>query len=280
MSYPLLSRIAVLVNPKAGKGRSGRVLQHLKPLLEGLCFEVFEDNWPADLNGFSDVFLVGGDGTLNYFINHYPDLRIPVTLFKGGSGNDFAWKLYGNRSVKQHFESAISSDPKEVDGGICNGRYFLNGVGIGFDGAIVESMGAKRFLSAGYISYLLTVLRHLVFYKEFSATIHNRTFKTFMLTIANGSRYGGGFMVAPKAVINDGKLDFLTILPIAPFKRIFYLPKISSGNHLQLPVVQSDLVKDIVITTDKKVPAHCDGELLIDDRYEIQILPGRYLFRY
>ncbi len=280
MSYPLLSGIAVLVNPKAGKGRSRRVLQQLIPLMQGMNYEVFEVGWPIDLNKYSDVFLIGGDGTLNYFINHYPDLSIPITLFKGGSGNDFAWKLYGNRSVQQHFESAISGDPKAVDGGICNGRYFLNGVGIGFDGAIVESMGVKRFLSAGYISYLYTVLKHLVFYKEFFATINERTFKTFMLTVANGSRYGGGFMVAPQAIVNDGKLDFLTIFPIASIKRIFYLPKISSGNHLQLPFVKSELIKDIVIKTDKKVPAHCDGELLIDDRFEIHILPGRYLFRY
>lgn len=280
MSYPPLSGIAVLVNLKAGKGRAWRVLHQLIPLMEGLKYDVFEADWPLDLTAYSDVFLVGGDGTLNYFINRYPEISIPITLFKGGSGNDFAWKLFGNRSVKELFTSAISSDPKPVDGGMCNGRYFLNGVGIGFDGAIVKSMGIKRILSAGYISYLVTVLRHLLFYREFYATVHNNSFKTFMLTVANGSRYGGGFMVAPQAIINDGKLEFLAILPIAPLKRIFYLPKISKGKHLQLPFVESNQVTDIVITTGIKVPAHCDGELLIDDRFEIRILPGRYLFRY
>lgn len=279
MFDPTITRIAILVNPRAGKGRAGRVLEQILSLIKDIDHKVFQSEWPLDLSDFSDVFLIGGDGTLNFLINRYPSLKIPITLFKGGSGNDFAWKLYGNRSVREHFLLALKNKPRLVDAGRCNGKMFVNGVGIGFDGSIVKSMGEKRFISAGYIAYLYTVLKHLLFYREFDVSINNKESRVFMLTIANGSRYGGGFMVAPDAVIDDGFLDFMSISPINPLKRMFYLPFISSGKHTNLSIVHSLRTKGITVKTKEKVSAHCDGELLIDEQFDIQILPGHFLFR-
>lgn len=36
-----------------------------------------------NFDGFTDVFVVGGDGTLNYFINSYPDLKYQLQSLKG-----------------------------------------------------------------------------------------------------------------------------------------------------------------------------------------------------
>ena len=236
MPDPSITRIAILVNPKAGKGRAQKVLSDVLKQAEEFDLKIFTTNWPESFNEFSDIFLIGGDGTLNYFINQYPEIGLPITLFKGGSGNDFAWKLYGNISVKEHFQNAINSKPKSIDAGTCNGKIFLNGVGIGFDGSIVKSMGAKRFISAGFIAYLWTVIKHLFFYKEKNLEIKSGDFfqqgRLFMVTVANGSRYGGGFMVSPGSVINDGLLDLITISKINPLKRIFYLPAMMKGKHL------------------------------------------------
>ncbi|MGZ5254846.1 MAG: diacylglycerol/lipid kinase family protein [Flavitalea sp.] len=284
MSDASISRIAILANSKAGKGRAEKVLKIVVQLSEGFNYSVYTQNWPSDFSGYSDVFLIGGDGTLNYFINLYPDITLPVTLFKGGSGNDFAWKLYGDISIKEHFKKAINTKPKSVDAGQCNGKIFLNGVGIGFDGAIVKSMGSKRYISAGYIAYLWTVLKHLLFYREEFIQITTDNFtqenQLFMVTVANGSRYGGGFMVSPDSVIDDGKLNIITIKKIAPFKRFFYLPAISKGNHLKEKFASACLGTSVSISSEKMLSAHCDGELLEDSNFEIQILPSKYLFRF
>lgn len=278
------TRIAILVNPKAGKGRAQRVLSEVVNLAANIEHKVFSVNWPADLNEFTDVFLIGGDGTLNYFINYYPEIKLPITLFKGGSGNDFAWKLYGDSSVKDHFDNAFNAHPKFIDAGTCNGKYFLNGVGIGFDGAIVKSMGSKRFISAGFIAYLWTVLKHLFFYKEEVIQIQSNKFslkeRLFMVTIANGSRYGGGFMVSPDSKLNDGLLDIITIKKINPFKRIFYLPAMMKGKHLKEKFTSIGQGASIMISSPKQLSAHCDGELLEDNIFHIEIIPGKYLFRY
>src|SRR5215469_12144170 len=130
----------------AGKGRSCAVLELIKKKLSDVSINSasFTEIWPDDFQGFSAIWLIGGDGTLNYFINRYPLANLPIALFKGGTGNDFAWKLYGDKSTEEYLEMALTCAPKKADVGICNEKYFMNGVGIGFDGAVTKSMSKTK----------------------------------------------------------------------------------------------------------------------------------------
>jgi diacylglycerol kinase (ATP) len=279
-------KIAIVCYSQAGKGKSLRICQQLQEQLQArqIAHTLFSDPWPLDFNDFTDVFIVGGDGTLNYFINRYPNISIPLSIFKGGSGNDFAWKLYGNKGFEAQLETVLGSAAKPVDAGLCNGYYFLNGAGIGFDGEVVQAMGKKRFFSAGYLAYLWTVIRKIAIYREKELKLiyngQEKTGRFFLLSIANGSRYGGGFMVSPNSVINDGLLDLVEIRCIHRFRRLFYLPKVEKGKHLGLSFVSSTLVKKILIQSPNKVAAHLDGELMLSDYFDIEILPGKFRFRY
>ena len=134
--------IAILMNSLAGKGKAIKLLSVIENKLRNkqLKFNTFTQSWPPNFQGYTDAWLIGGDGTLNHFINRYPDIQVPVALFKGGSGNDFAWKLYGNKAVDAYIESALEGNTKKIDAGICNGKYFINGVGIGFDGEVALSL--------------------------------------------------------------------------------------------------------------------------------------------
>jgi YegS/Rv2252/BmrU family lipid kinase len=281
-----LKHIAIVCNPYAGKGKSLRLCKELeeKIKLKNFTFVSYTNQWPSQFDGFTDVFIAGGDGTLNYFINKYPHITVPLSIFKGGSGNDFAWKLYGNISLEEQFEKAVRVEPRPVDAGVCNGRYFLNGVGVGFDGEVVKAMGRKRFISAGHIAYLWTVVKKILFYREkelqlnYNGVEYDKKF--FMISVANGSRYGGGFMVAPDAVINDGVFDMIMITCIHPFRRFYYLPKVEKGRHLKYSFVNVSAVKNVRISSAQTIAAHVDGELIEANDVEIRLLPGKYLFRY
>ena len=285
-NLPLLTNrlIALLYNPIAGKGKALKIVAAIEQKLNAgqIPFKPFSLDWPQELENFSEVWLVGGDGTLNHFINKYPGIQIPIALFKGGSGNDFAWKLYGTKSVDDYFESAINGITKRVDAGVCNGRYFLNGVGIGFDGEVVKAMGAKRFLSAGHMAYLAVVLRKILSYSEKIITLtwnDNKVVDSiFMVDIANGSRFGGGFLVAPQASIDDGQLDPVLIKRIPVFKRFFYLPKIEKGKHFALGFVEYSTCKKIIINSPEIVSAHLDGEFMEAKEFSIEIKEGKFLF--
>ena len=95
-----------------------------------------------------------------------------------------------------------------------------------------------------------------------------------------GNLGGGGFMVAPQAVVNDGLLDLVAIRCIRRLRRVFYLPKVEKGKHLGLSFVSSTLVKKIIIQSPSKVAAHLDGEFMLSDYFDIEILPGKFLFRF
>jgi diacylglycerol kinase (ATP) len=277
--------IAVVCNPAAGKGKAFALCNQLVGQLtsRNISFTLFTYQWPDQFQNFTHVFIVGGDGTLNYFVNKYPGIKLPLSIFKGGSGNDFAWKLYGNCSLTEQLERVLRSEPVAVDAGVCNGRYFLNGVGIGFDGEVVKAMGKKRVFAASHLAYLWTVLMNIAFYREIEVQIEyegrQRNEKLFMISIANASRYGGGFLVAPQANITDGYLDIVIIKCIHRLTRIFHLPKVEKGKHLHLSFVESGLVQKICIRSKNTVAAHIDGELLETTNFSIEILPAQFLFR-
>src|ERR1044071_5221240 len=92
--------IAIVCNSLAGVGRAVGLADKISSELteKNISHSLFKGNWPAEFNGFSDVWIVGGDGTLNYFINQYPNIRLPLVIFNGGTGNDVHWLLYGSKS--------------------------------------------------------------------------------------------------------------------------------------------------------------------------------------
>jgi YegS/Rv2252/BmrU family lipid kinase len=277
--------IAILVNPKAGKGKSLRIMEQLQQWLQqhNISYQSFTDQWPVSFDGFTDVWIVGGDGTLNYFINHYPQIKLPLAIFKGGTGNDFAWKLYGDADVQLQLEIILSSSPQPVDAAKCNEYLFVNGVGIGFDGEVLKQMKTIRLIG-GHLGYYLAVLKTILSFQEAAFEITGNGFakkgKLLLAMVNNSSRTGGGFHVSPKASVHDGLIDLITSGPLNILQRFFYLPKIEKGNHLELPFIQHRTGESFLIECDKELPAQLDGELISSKRFEFKILKQQFLFRY
>lgn len=276
-------RIAIICNPVTENVKVNLVAENIERILKekSMAFQRFSVDWPSNLNPFTDAWVIGGDGTLNYFINTYPDIKIPLCTFKGGSGNDLHWVLYGERKFEEQIYHALTGEVQEVDAGVCNGKLFINGVGIGFDGAIVKDLLGRSKMN-GKASYFMSVLKQIVNYseKECIVNVNGETIKedTFMITVANGQRYGGGFKVAPKASLSDGLLELAVVGKIAPLKRIKYLPVIEKGEHLDLPFIKYRQTKKVSIKSPAPLHAHLDGEYMCSDHFEIECLPKKFLF--
>lgn len=273
--------IALLCNPTIEK--AVRITDEIAILLrnKNIRFSIFTRYWPTVWDAFTEAWIIGGDGTINFFINTYPEFGLPIALFAGGTGNDLHWTLYGETTVAAQVETFLKAHTMPVDAGICNGKLFINGVGIGFDGVIVKSMSGKK-KRAGKASYLLSILKHIFLYKEKNCAItyNDETFTEdcFMISIANGKRYGGGFQVAPNASVTDGLLDAMIVGRIDAPKRLRYLPVIEKGEHVNLPFVKYSQTKTVFIKSDIALPAHMDGEYFSADTFEIQCLESRFLF--
>lgn len=277
--------IAIACNSKAGKGNAARLLTWIEHelRLRELKFTSFVDDWPESWDPFSEVWIIGGDGTLNYFINRYPDFNLPLAIFRGGTGNDLAWKLYGAVSKELQLDIALNRPVRLVDAGSCNGKIFINAAGVGFDGEVARSMSGKRLFS-GHLAYLMVVIRKIFSFhsRSYRVSFEGETIRKelFMITAANGSRFGGGFMIAPTALVDDGWLDLILIERLNILKRLRYLPVIEKGKHLGLPFVSHFRVKELLIETDSPVAGQMEGELLTNTRFEIKVLPARFNIRY
>ena len=147
--------IALVVNPVQPKAIAvaNTIVAVLK--CKNIEHTVFTTSWPQNWVDITEAWVVGGDGTLNYFINQYPQFELPIALFKGGTGNDFQKLLYGKITIEQQIKKLLGGNVHFVDAGLCNDKLFLNGVGIGFDGAIVKSLLVRKKLQARFlISFL------------------------------------------------------------------------------------------------------------------------------
>lgn len=278
--------IAILCNPLAGVGKAVRLAEKIVTLIatRNIRYALFNKSWPEDLTGFTDIWIVGGDGTLNYFFNHYKEIKLPLVIFRGGTGNDFHWLLYGEMDIEKQLQIALTATPKSIDLGRCNEKYFINGVGVGFEGEVARGLTGKN-KKTGKASFMMMILKNIFSYrsKYYQLCIDDKSIvsnKYMIIDVSNGSRAGGGFHIAPEAKANDGFFDIVLIDALHPLKRLRWLPVIEKGNHLKLPFIYHSWAKKILIESNELIQFHLDGEYYTSFKLDIEIMPGILLFRY
>lgn len=248
------------------------------------AYTLIHDRWPQDYGAYSSVWIFGGDGTLNYFINHATGELPPLAIFKGGTGNDFACTLYGKAGLAETVDIVLNARPKNVDAGICNGQYFLNMAGLGFDGDTLRNMSTIRWMGS-FIGYHFAIIKTIFSYREpeYSISINGQPpyRRSLLLVFANNApSAGGGFKVSPLASPVDGKLNLLLCEPLGIIKRLLKLSLIKKGKHLNESFISHEFIDQLFIETTSPVAAQIDGELRYASRFEMKILPGHLRFLY
>ncbi len=275
-------QLAIITNHLAGNGKGLQMAKHIAQILDSrrISFKIFQDNWPTAWNDFTDLWVVGGDGTLNYFVNKYPSEKKPLMIFPGGTGNDFSWSLYKHKSVEEMVEVGLAGNPKAIDAGLCNGKLFMNGLGVGFDGAVAHALQGVQKTSVGI--YWKTILRLIFRFRESVFNITSAEYSTrqkaLMINLMNGERAGGSFFVTPGTSFTDGFLQVNLVQPVPSWKRFFYLPLIEKGKHTKLSVVAYFTTKSMCIESDTAFHAHIDGEYLHTSKVDVSVLPGHFNF--
>jgi len=295
----------VIVNPVAGGDAGDRAIPQIERLLGqlGLDFDLVRTERPwhaADLAqeaagaGYDAVVAVGGDGTANEVLNGLMRAKLAgaeacaMGVLCVGRGNDFAYGVgipldleEGCRVLARGHRRTI--DVGRVVGGLYpNGRYFGNGVGIGFD-AVVGFEAAKIGWLRGFLGYLVAALKTIfLYYKAPLVTVEydgeTATVPALMVSIMNGRRMGGGFMMAPEGRPDDGSLDLCIVRQVSRPRIFGLIPHFLRGTQATQEPVQTGRARRVVVTAVEGVlPAHADGETLCTDgrRLEMDLLPGQ-----
>ncbi|MHB8134889.1 MAG: diacylglycerol/lipid kinase family protein [Anaerolineaceae bacterium] len=240
------------------------------------------------------VIAAGGDGTVNEVINGI--MRAEGTNWKRpalgvlpvGRGNDYAFGIGIPHDFKQAVEILVKNQRQTLDvgkvtgGDFPEGRFFGNGVGLGFDTVVgFEAMKIKWL--HGIASYLLAVIRTMFLYAHapvYELSYNAKTIQQpyLMVSIMNGRRMGGSFMMAPTSSATDGKFDLCLAGDIKQHQILPVAVKFMSGTQEKDPHVKMDRTSEITIKaiSGKKIPAHADGETICvaGDFLKVEIVPS------
>jgi diacylglycerol kinase family enzyme len=103
---------------------------------------------------FDVVVAFGGDGTVNEAVNGLSGSSTPVTALPGGSNNVFC-KMVGIPddvvdATEHLLRLADRWEPRAIDLGCVNGRYFTFAAGVGLDASVVKRVDSHPALKARY----------------------------------------------------------------------------------------------------------------------------------
>lgn len=285
-----------IVNPAAGKGFPVSTEKRIKELMEAAKsvyseteFKIIETKYPGhgteiardfSSRGIYRIYSVGGDGTLNEVVNGMAGTESSLGVIPGGTGNDFIKSVAKDYTLPEIIREIILGEPEKIDLGCVNGRYFHNVLSAGFDARVnIEAcrLKTKPFVTpkAAYILGITAALKNMK-PERFTVTMNGRSEAKdiFMISIANGREYGGGYKIAPGAELNDGLLDVVTVHNVGLLKIMKYIPLLKKGEHLGVPEITSEKTEKLTIESDKPILLNTDGEVQWADKAEITAVPG------
>ena len=89
-----------------------------------------------------------------------------------------------------------------------------------------------------------------------------------------GPTTGGGFKMAPSADPEDGLLDVLLMRKMARLKALYVMQKTKEGKHEEIKGVKTMRARHIVISSERTILAHADGDHVSAMSFDIRVKPG------
>ncbi|MCK5586354.1 YegS/Rv2252/BmrU family lipid kinase, partial [Candidatus Bipolaricaulota bacterium] len=194
-------------------------------------------------------------------------------------GNDFVRMLGIPGNPMQAIDTLLDGTIRTIDlGQVEDDRYFVNGLGIGLDAQVARDV-LKMERLRGAPAYITAAVREVFRFRAFPVTLSTPE-EQFELTclsvgVANGIYAGGGFKLAPKADIDDGLIDISALGDYPKLERLYRLPKVRAGKHVDWKNVTYRQASEVTISSPNKLIAHVDGEpyRLPSDSFTVRALP-------
>ena len=281
----------VIVNPISGHGLGEKSIPQIESSLREsrLDFTLVrtERVWhAAELaegaarDGYDVIVSASGDGTVNEVINGIMKARkdghkkSAFSALSIGTGNDFSGGTGIPTNLNDGLKSLVANKRKTIDLGIVKGgyypegRYFGNGIGVGFDAAVGNEAIKVRW-ARGLPAYLIGVIKTVFLYYDppqveiildDKETINQ---VSLMISVMNGRRMGGGFQMTPNSKPDDGFFDLCIAETASKGRILMLIPHFLRGTQAtQLEVKMRRAKKVSIRSLDKTFPAHADGEFI------------------
>jgi YegS/Rv2252/BmrU family lipid kinase len=292
-----------IVNPVSGanknQNRSRKIINHL--VNQGLNMEVrltFDRGSAIQLakegieEGFRNIIVIGGDGTLNEVVNGVmlqqaaKPTDIKIGMFSLGTGNDFIRTFQIPKDYEAATEILLQGKTRTIDAGMVryhidgkpHVRYFINVLGMAFDGAVTESANSTKG-AIGKLTYLKSVVATLFKYKptKIKVVVDGKQATDeliYCINIGNCKYSGGGMRMVPLAIPDDGLFDITILRPLANLKALRSLYRLFNGSIYKLEETTHLRGKKIEVFSEPTICAEAEGEYLGESPFEVEIIPA------
>ncbi len=236
--------------------------------------------------GCDVIVAAGGDGTVSEVacgvLRAGEACATAIAIVPLGTANDFATGCHVPHDPGQALQLAASGATRRIDVGLVNDRPFINVASAGFGAEITAETpaGMKRVLGGAAYSLVGLV-------KALTMTPHAGKIVTpdgefegamMLLAIGNGRLAGGGFQVAPRALLDDGLLD-LVVVPDVDLPETG--PLFAEMVRLETDEPHRMLYKQLPsfeLHSNQELPMNLDGEPIRDTTFRVTVLPRRLAF--
>lgn len=278
-----MNKILFVINPVAGKGRGHEVIPKIGNHFPRENYEIVISSRKGgieklvkekvNLNNYSAIIAVGGDGTLMETINGLFEYNGKIGIIPIGSGNDFAKTL----GIKEDIDAALkiieSGHTEEIYSGCINGQRFLNVVGIGIDALIIDYKDRSKFLK-GKLNYLTATIKGIFKYKAnaLKITVDGIVYNTkpLFIAIGNGKYIGNGMKITPNADLTEDTFEICMIGDLKKSILLKSITKLYKGLHGTVEGVEFIKGKNITIDFDEIRPVDVDGNLINCNSVQIE----------
>ncbi len=283
--------LLIITNPYSGKKQGKKIYNNILNIFKHINHHIIQtthQNHPyeitnsIDIDEFLGICVIGGDGTMheviNGMMNRADNEQLPIGLIPAGTGNSFmhdmnclnpldaAEKISAFKTRKIDLMEIITHDKKIYS-------YNVTGWGMPPDiNILAEKMrwlGPQRYNIASLIEIIRFKERHS------DLIIDDRDISddySFILC-CNTIHTGKGMKIAPKAQIDDGLIDVITVKKTTRLKLFKLFPKIFSGKHIDDPVVNYHQANQLTIKPKINTELIVDGEIIGTTPCSINILP-------
>lgn len=233
--------------------------------------EQFNNEQIKDFKKGDIAIISGGDGTLNYLINHidFTNFPIDIYLLPLGTGNDF----FTDQEEYKKDNGLILLNDKLINLPIVEVKgktyKFINGIGFGIDGECCVKAEQLKNQGAKEINYSKITIKLLGKFvpRKAKVIVDGEEFnfkKVFLASTMKGKYYGGGMKIAPSQDRKNDTVSFVTIFGQGRLKTLMLFPKIFSGKHVNNKHTFIKQGKIIEVIFDKPCGLQIDGEVVED----------------
>lgn len=277
-----MHKFIMIINPHSGLRQGRQILDDVLPVFAnaGIKLDVLKTTHDGhgcetpefmNLEDVDGICVIGGDGTfhevLNGIMRRKDGKRLPLGLIPGGTGNSLMHDLQTTDPLKAA-ERIAGFDPRPLDlmkvecpDMTC---YAFNMVAFGIMAGV--NVKAEKLRMFGRRRYDVAALWEIIFHRHHKAVLTIDDGKPeedgyAFITGMNTVHMGLGMKVAPRAKINDGKLDLLLVRRARRRQLIGMFKKVYSGEHVRAPQLEYRQVTSFGITTSEPAPLNIDGEI-------------------